>query len=191
MKILKILLAKYRNSYSPFFKYFSSYGIDNYTTPDIITKEAPKYFIIEDPYSELNFKDETLKYYIIILHTFIDYKEISYYKKFEKENNKYYYTIKGNEKLAFLINSGHRYQLFKCSNQKIDINITTNDNNQIYERNYSGFLDFNPGTLLNFKSNSEFIFLETKETSYSKLELKYFIPKIENNAISVVQIILL
>ena len=182
----QILVAKYRNSYSPFFKYFSSYGIDNYTTPDIITKEAPKYFIIEDPYSELNYKDETLKYYIIILHTFIDYKEISYYKKFEKENNKYYYTIKGNEKLAFLINSGHRYQLFKCSNQKIDINITTNDNNQIYERNYSGFLDFNPGTLLNFKSNSEFIFLETKETSYSKLELKYFIPKIENNAISVV-----
>ena len=87
--------------------------------------------------------------------------------------------------LQLLFDPFYLFQILKCSNEKIDITVTSNDYILTLEQKDSSYLNIDQGVVLNFQSESEFIFIETEVTEYLKLELKYFIPKIEDNKISI------
>ena len=177
------MLVNITSSSPSSYHYIFNYGYDKYITIDVPSKnKCPKHFIIYDPYSKFNYIDENLKYYLIIFASTLNY-EINFFKNYEKEKNKFYYKIKPQKDNGIFVKSDYKYQVLKCSNTKIDINIISNNDNKILEQNDSYVINFEPGSLLTFNSVSEFIFIETIENEYTDFKLKYFIPKIENNKI--------
>ena len=180
----EIMLFELITKYYSTFKYIMDYGYDNYITPDIKIKNPLHYLVIDDPYSKLNYDDKNLKFYLILFGDYLKY-ETKFIKKYEKEKNKFYYRIKPKENYGIFVNPGRRHQIFKCSNEKINIIITSDNMIQTLEQKSSGNINFDPGVLLTFESESEFIFIKSKKYINKEFEIKYFIPKIENNKVSI------
>ena len=189
--IVKILLSKTKSYY-----YAINYGYDGYLPPDtkkIATTQT--YFYIEDPYSIIENKIENLNHYLILFGQNINY-EISFIKKYEKEKNTFYYKIKGDENYRIISELNYpsdyfTYELLLCENK--DVNITILD---IYNRTEKLFSDkilinqSNKKALFTFESQSDFIFFQKENEGHRLVEpeIEYFIPKIENNKISLLLI---
>ena len=88
-----------------------------------------------------------MKFYLILFGDYLKY-ETKFIKKYEKEKNKFYYRIKPKENYGIFVNPGRRHQIFKCSNKKINIFITSDNMIQTLEQKSSGNINFDPGVLL-------------------------------------------
>ena len=185
--IVKILLNK-----SKYYYYAINYGFDDYISPD--TKKistTQTYFFIEDPYSIIEGKNENLNHYLILFGKNIKY-EVSFVKKYEKEKNKFYYKIKGDENYGILSELNYpsdyfTYEVLLCDNDNVNISLhDINNSTEKIATNKMIINQSNKKALFTFESKNDFIFFQ-KENEGHRLydpEIKYFIPKIEKNKIS-------
>ena len=191
--IVKILLKK---SKSKNYYYAMNYGFDGYIPPD--TKKistTQTYFYIEDPFSIIKEKNENINYYIILFGENINY-EISFVKKYEKEKDTFYYKIVGDENHGIVSELNYpsdyfTYELLLCENENVNITIhDINNTTEIISPNKMIISQSNKKALFTFESKTEFIFFQKENKGYPlyEPEIKYYIPKIENNKISILLI---
>ena len=191
-EIMIVEILSYDKSY---YYYAMDYGYDYYISPNTkrnLTKQ--KYYFIDDPYSKLNIENENIRYYLILFNKNINYT-ISFKKKYENPNNTFYYIAEGNENNAIISdlyypNDCFTYELLNCENKNIqftEIDISGSKKNRTISSVYLS--SSNKKHLFIFNSKSKFIFMQKENAkckfTNSNCEIEYFIPRIENNKISI------
>ena len=192
----QIMIVKILSNKSKYYYYAINYGFDDYIPPD--TKKistTQTYFYIEDPYSIMEGKNENLNHYLILFGKNIKY-EVNFVKKYEKEKNKFYYKIKGDANYGIVSELNYpsdyfTYEVLLCDNDNVNISLhEINNSTEFISANKMIINQSNKKALFNFESKSDFIFFQKENKGYPLYnpEIKYFIPKIENNKISLLLI---
>ena len=192
-KVGQIMIVKILPHKSNYYYYAINYGFDNYLPPD--TKKistSQTYFYIEDPYSIIEGKNENLTHYLILFGKNIKY-EISFVKKYEKEKNKFYYKIKGDKNYGIVSELNYpsdyfTYEVLLCDNDNVNISLhDINNSTEFISANKMIINQSNKKALFTFESKSDFIFFQKENFGYPlyEPEIKYYIPKIEKNKISI------
>ena len=192
----QIMIVKILSNKSKYYYYAINYGFDDYIPPD--TKKistTQTYFYIEDPYSIMEGKNENLNHYLILFGKNIKY-EVSFVKKYEKEKNKFYYKIKGDANYGIVSELNYpsdyfTYEVLLCDNDNVNISLhEINNSTEFISANKMIINQSNKKALFTFESKSDFIFFQKENKGYPLYnpEIKYFIPKIENNKISLLLI---
>ena len=190
----EIMIVKILSYESNDYFYAFDYGYDYFISPD--TKKistTQTYFFIDDPYSKMNEKNEDLRYYLILFNQNIKY-EISFKKKYEKQNNSSYYLIESKENYAVISdsyypNSGITYEILLCDNKNINLTITdVNNKTELITTNKLILKGNGRGLkyLFTFEAKSKFLFSQIEHYVYIRntLEIEYYIPNIEDGKIS-------
>ena len=192
----QIMIVKILSNKSKYYYYAINYGFDDYIPPD--TKKistTQTYFYIEDPYSIMEGKNENLNHYLILFGKNIKY-EVSFVKKYEKEKNKFYYKIKGDANYGIVSELNYpsdyfTYEVLLCDNDNVNISLhEINNSTEFISANKMIINQSNKKALFTFESKNDFIFFQKENKGYPLYnpEIKYFIPKIENNKISLLLI---
>ena len=190
----QIMIVKVLSHKSNPYYYAMNYGYEGYISPD--TKKistTQRVFYIDDPYTILSIPSENLIYYLILFGQDINY-EISYIKKYEKNKDTFYYKITGVDNYGIISDlnypSGYyTYEILLCENE--DVNITLSDiysTTQNLATNTTIINYSDKKVLFTFQSKSDFIFIqkENEGNAIRNPEIKFYIPKIEGNKISIV-----
>ena len=192
----QIMIVKILSNKSKYYYYAINYGFDDYIPPD--TKKistTQTYFYIEVPYSIMEGKNKNLNHYLILFGKNIKY-EVNFVKKYEKEKNKFYYKIKGDANYGIVSELNYpsdyfTYEVLLCDNDNVNISLhEINNSTEFISANKMIINQSNKKALFTFESKSDFIFFQKENKGYPLYnpEIKYFIPKIENNKISLLLI---